>query len=113
MPVPVCIFIHNANTQVSGRVGRVVNFLFVYLSFLCNRFVPVFEGVSRALRFSATCVWYGSPMAYNVVAALLSWQLILRHLTVVQASTHWVVTEDGRIQAQVIMMFLYQCWASM
>jgi len=41
-------------------------------------------------------------MAYNVVAALLSWQLILPHLTVVQASTHWVVTEDGRIQAQVV-----------
>jgi len=51
-------------------------------------------------------------MAYNVVAALLSLQLILPHLTVVQASTHWVVTEDGRIQAQVvictIMMLLNQ-----
>jgi len=40
-------------------------------------------------------------MAYNVVVAFLSWQLILPHLTVVRASTHWVVTEDGRIQAQV------------
>ena len=41
-------------------------------------------------------------MAYNVVVVFLSWQLILPHLTVVQASTHWVVTEDGRIQAQVV-----------
>jgi len=45
-------------------------------------------------------------MAYNVVAALLSWQLILPHLTVVQASTHWVVTEDGRIQAQVAVCMI-------
>jgi len=44
-------------------------------------------------------------MAYNVVVAFLSWQLILPHLTVVQASTHWVVTEDGRIQAQVLTEF--------
>ena len=45
-------------------------------------------------------------MAYNVVVAFLSWQLILPHLTVVQASTHWVVTEDGRIQAQVIAIVM-------
>jgi len=43
-------------------------------------------------------------MAVNVVVAFLSWQLILPHLTVVQASTHWVVTEDGRIQAQVVLL---------
>jgi len=51
-------------------------------------------------------------MAYNVVVVLLSWQLILPHLTVVQASTHWVVTEDGRIQAQVGISEGLQNWSN-
>jgi len=60
--------------------------------------------VGRIRQFSSTCAWWGVLMAYNVVVVFLSWQLILPHLTVVQASTHWVVTEDGRIQAQVISL---------
>ena len=58
--------------------------------------------VVGTLRSLPNCACRRGPMAYNVVVVFLSWQLILPHLTVVHASTHWVVTEDGRIQAQVV-----------
>jgi len=71
--------------------------------YLCRHFRRVLQEVGRKLRFSPNCAWRRVPMAYNVVVAFLSWQLILPHLTMVHASTHWVVTEDGRIQAQVVL----------
>jgi hypothetical protein len=67
----------------------------------------LFNGVFRCLDPG---FWYWAvAMAYNFIVALLSWHLIFPRFSIVTANTHWIVTEDGRIQAQVTGCCCLRC----
>lgn len=40
------------------------------------------------------------------IAVLISLNLFFSNIRLSQASTHWVVTEDGKVQAQVIVILI-------